>query len=470
MESKKSLDKSLSEIAKAMICPIHPQRAIKFFCQEDSTFCCQECSDEKDESFTVIRVKTSTQALNMITTRADQRFCEDHNQEAVFFCHTEAKVVCPACISDKCQLVKHHYDSVDLMHQNYIDRIAKIKSFAKSFSLGTLKIDQWNELLKENEKADTARINARFDSVIARINEIRAEVLAEARVRRKVHFLEKSYGFNLANFEINIDVNQKKLDLIKTCEESRLFWSACSDFDTTEAKFSPEIKDKSSLLGSFFSPKPFNIGTNDLGYVTDVPVNVIPAVLKWPPSSEHRTYSSDLYNVINELKIDLCDEDVNDLANILSEAWPRVRLARKLDLGGLREKRIDRTILPLILLRTPQKCHDILYFDFSYNECGNEGAKLFAKILENNYTLLSVNLSGNRIAFDGVHALADALGRNRTLQTLKLNDNKIEETGARRILRAMESHPIFRELSLERNLLPQSEKLKSIEPGVILRF
>ena len=86
--------------------------------------------------------------------------------------------------------------------------------------------------------------------------------------------------------------------------------------------------------------------------------------------------------------------------------------------------------------------------DLSYNNIGDEGAKVIADALKGNKTLTTLDLSHNNIEVEGTKALAEALKDNKTLTTLNLSHNEIGDEGAKAIAEALRINTTLTTLNL----------------------
>ena len=125
-------------------------------------------------------------------------------------------------------------------------------------------------------------------------------------------------------------------------------------------------------------------------------------------------------------------------------------------------------LLPAVetLLEWNQQC-PITSIDLSMSKVGSNGALLIGKLLQHNYPIRSLNLSGNttslvtrvvtslclgnRIGPRGAQAIAAGLEVNVTLQKLDLSNNKFFYKGAILMQKAVSLHPSLKRLSLRNN-------------------
>ena len=91
-------------------------------------------------------------------------------------------------------------------------------------------------------------------------------------------------------------------------------------------------------------------------------------------------------------------------------------------------------------------CHQITH---------GEGAELLAGGLEENKSLVKVDLSGNNINTNGAAALGSMLEINNTLEVLNLSNNKLIGTeGALRLISSLEKNKTLLKLTLSSECEP----------------
>lgn len=104
----------------------------------------------------------------------------------------------------------------------------------------------------------------------------------------------------------------------------------------------------------------------------------------------------------------------------------------------------------MILADALRANHTLKSLNLSENKIGNDGVEYLSLALKSNCTLQSLNLSNNNIGNEGAHTLADFLQTNQTLQILGLWKNNIDQ-GAEYFCTALESNRTLQSLNLERN-------------------
>ena len=94
---------------------------------------------------------------------------------------------------------------------------------------------------------------------------------------------------------------------------------------------------------------------------------------------------------------------------------------------------------------------NLVTLNFDRNHVGDEGAILFASVLENkNKSLRNLHLSGNKIGVTGAEALASLLIRGKCgLLTLDLSSNRICDDGAVAFGAALRANKVLRTLNLK---------------------
>jgi Ran GTPase-activating protein (RanGAP) involved in mRNA processing and transport len=109
--------------------------------------------------------------------------------------------------------------------------------------------------------------------------------------------------------------------------------------------------------------------------------------------------------------------------------------------------------------------HDVSYFcelvsDYSdilkvkevvMHEIGDEGTEEIAEFLENDSTVLELNLNENGIGDSGALCLSDVLYVNSTLKILKLSNNVIGDAGVQALAQALHSNCTLQVLDLRQN-------------------
>jgi len=109
--------------------------------------------------------------------------------------------------------------------------------------------------------------------------------------------------------------------------------------------------------------------------------------------------------------------------------------------ASLRNEDIKRLSDALIGKKT---CLSTLNISNNYFQA--DGAKYILQILKNNTTLVSLNISNNSLGVEGAKFIADALKENHTLKTLDLSNTKLQSEGIKIIVDALEINTSLRNL------------------------
>jgi Leucine-rich repeat (LRR) protein len=101
--------------------------------------------------------------------------------------------------------------------------------------------------------------------------------------------------------------------------------------------------------------------------------------------------------------------------------------------------------------------NSLVELNFDRNAVGDDGARLFSKVLEfKNKTLRHLSLAGNKIGVDGAEALASLLIRQGNLVSLNLSNNRICDDGAKAFKTALANNKSLRSLDLRSNSIKDS--------------
>jgi Ran GTPase-activating protein (RanGAP) involved in mRNA processing and transport len=99
----------------------------------------------------------------------------------------------------------------------------------------------------------------------------------------------------------------------------------------------------------------------------------------------------------------------------------------------------------------------LVELNFDRNTVGDEGATLFAHVLEQkNKSLRHLSLSGNKIGVTGAESLASLLIRQGNLVSLNLSNNRICDDGAKAFGAALSNNKSLRSLNLRSNSIKDS--------------
>ncbi len=102
----------------------------------------------------------------------------------------------------------------------------------------------------------------------------------------------------------------------------------------------------------------------------------------------------------------------------------------------------------------------LISFNLDGNEIGPESARLLAVALEKNTALISLNLRFNNIGAEGAERLAAALEKNTALEALDLRNNNIGAEGAEHLIKLLERSPFLQEVNLSNNSVSQQQLLE----------
>lgn len=95
---------------------------------------------------------------------------------------------------------------------------------------------------------------------------------------------------------------------------------------------------------------------------------------------------------------------------------------------------------------------------------GNGGALALASCLEQNMSIVDLFLGNNDIGNEGVNAISDALAlSNSTLVSLEMDDNKVGDSGVDSFTNALEKNTSVLVASFENNALDHPEKLERLQ-------
>jgi Ran GTPase-activating protein (RanGAP) involved in mRNA processing and transport len=86
--------------------------------------------------------------------------------------------------------------------------------------------------------------------------------------------------------------------------------------------------------------------------------------------------------------------------------------------------------------------------DLSYNEFGDKGAKLLARMIKEDKYLEILNLNSNSIKEEGTEALCKALQLNERLHTFNISNNPIGDMGGMEIARMLQVNNVITNLGI----------------------
>jgi Ran GTPase-activating protein (RanGAP) involved in mRNA processing and transport len=105
-----------------------------------------------------------------------------------------------------------------------------------------------------------------------------------------------------------------------------------------------------------------------------------------------------------------------------------------------------------ILANVLNENQTLIELDLSYNRLSDTGVQIISKVLSLNRCLLKeIDLSSNGITDAGVKDIADMLRKNETLKRLLLNDNDITNDGLISLADALTYNTKLKQLKLELN-------------------
>ena len=111
--------------------------------------------------------------------------------------------------------------------------------------------------------------------------------------------------------------------------------------------------------------------------------------------------------------------------------------------------------LEMLVVALSSNCYLKTLVVLSYCRIDEEGAILLTSGLEENKSLVRINLSGNNINTNGAAALASMLEVNKSLKKLDLSKNRLTGTeGALRLIIALEHNKTLKKLILSSECEP----------------
>lgn len=140
--------------------------------------------------------------------------------------------------------------------------------------------------------------------------------------------------------------------------------------------------------------------------------------------------------------------DAVSIANCITSTQTLVSLS-------LPSNMIDDELLGT-LVQGLQENRSIVHIDLSHNEIANLGARLLAGLIENNPTISSLILSDNKIHADGGSHIGRALMENSTLEELDLRLNRLSDRGGAKIFDGLAENDALQSLNLSCNSLSSS--------------
>eukprot|EP00978_Attheya_sp_CCMP212_P007653 scaffold17766_cov54-Attheya_sp.AAC.3 len=141
------------------------------------------------------------------------------------------------------------------------------------------------------------------------------------------------------------------------------------------------------------------------------------------------------------------------LANALEDNASLVTL----NLGGNEVGKVGCTALAMAI----EKNETLSVLDLGGNAIGDSNTILLARALEKNTALTDIHLNGNTIGNIGAMALAKVLENNRTLQFMRLKQNKIGDDGALALATGLQRNDTLEYISLNMNPIVSNVALKA---------
>jgi Ran GTPase-activating protein (RanGAP) involved in mRNA processing and transport len=92
--------------------------------------------------------------------------------------------------------------------------------------------------------------------------------------------------------------------------------------------------------------------------------------------------------------------------------------------------------------------------DLSYNEIGNKGALLLARMIKDDSFIENLNLKSNNIGPVGAEAIGKSLSYNSTISKFDISDNNLGEEGGMSIASALQVNTILRMLYISGCSIP----------------
>ena len=114
-------------------------------------------------------------------------------------------------------------------------------------------------------------------------------------------------------------------------------------------------------------------------------------------------------------------------------------------------------------IKALQQNKTLISLDIGNNNIDSNGAIEIAEVLKINNTLTEINISNNKIGESGTIAIADALKINKTLKKLDISNNKIGNIGASALYEALKINNTLAKLDISMNISINSDIINNID-------